>query len=86
MLQENWRIYITHGCFDFVKPSIPDLADRYKVASTTQFAICYTQPFSVAGFADEMNRVLNANFAFFAALNIIFNFNDAANVTHYILY
>ncbi len=70
-------------CYNLVKPSVRELADRYKIASTTQFAICYVQPFSVAGFSEEENRGINANFAFFTAFNIILNFNEETDITHY---
>ena len=70
-------------CYTLVKPSVKELADRYKIASTTQFAICYLQPFTIAEFDAERNRSVNANFAFFTALNIILNFNDSASITRY---
>lgn len=66
-----------------VKPFIKDLCDRYKVASLTEFAVCYIQPLTLSGATYAEIRAINADFAFFCAFNIIADFNDDDESLHF---
>lgn len=66
-----------------VKPFIKDLCDRYKVASLTEFAVCYAQPIVIEGYSPEQLRAINADFAFFCAFNIMANFDDESESLHF---
>jgi len=72
----NWLHYL-------VKPFIKELCDRYKVASITEFAVCYLQPISIMGISADKIRAINADFAFFCAFNIMSNFNDDEDTIHF---
>lgn len=66
-----------------VKPYIKDLCDRYKVASLTEYVICYLQPMKVEGYDGGQLRLLNADFAFFCSFNIMENFRESDENSHF---
>lgn len=71
-----------HWHYSFIKPFISDKANRFKVASGTELAICYLQPFYVDNNSAADCRPINAEFACFCALNFILGFKPDDDEFH----
>lgn len=56
---------------NYVKPFVPKKVNRYKIASLTELCIVKIQPFYIEN--ESQSRKVNANFAFFTTLSIIFD-------------